>query len=818
MAATALTGVGNLTTYSNGNNASVTLSKPANIANGDWLLAFVFMRTGSGSITVPDGTWVLMGVVNSANEMFAVYAKHIPTASAVSETSWTWTNTAGASRACGIMTRVIGANATTFLHAYGALAAYTGTSSVVLPAVTNSAANKTLFAFAVANTTTTGNPPIYTAPAGMTTVAQVTADNGSTASAAIWVGQEVVGSGSTGTRTPTLSPAAANSGGLMFTVNAANNPPTVAAIADQTKAAGATATVTAVPTDPDGTVTAHLWTVDKAPYGTTPPALTNATTTTVTTGPLQVGTTILKYIATDNSGLQSAPAYARLLVQASSTVPVRASRVKTNGGGWTYGGVATDLVDGVSAAGKWIVSPSSPTGNEITFEMEVPSTGTHTISFFADWVENDGTTAANGVLGSFTAQAFRNGVAISDVYSGSNSTNTPVQLTFSMDTDDNAQMNNDLTKIDIKLTASQSTAPVTQVINPSTVAVTVNGTTASVSGSISTNIPVVFDGLNISIAKDEAGFPWVASTAFRNGETVSGSVPLSGAVTLPTGNYVAYVAYSLDNQATWVTGAKTNLTIGAGGSSTGYPAVEIGVYAMRWPNSEGPLSAVPAQCNVVRLAFANGMPLRMTGWGPEGQAASMTSLTALRNRGCKIIVSIGGGGYPVNLSDTTARVADIQFIANELGGIDGVDIDIEASSIVQSQVLAFCAGLKAAFGTNFAITMVPNGGNIDTYLPVGVALHNAGNLTKFGQQFYDVNVPLNAAKSRISQAITEGIPVSKYTVGMMIASDADHWTNAQCLSYMQSIKADWPTIGGAYLWENSRAGTAQWAADMDSVL
>lgn len=457
MAATALTGAGNLTTYSNGADNDVILSKPTNVANGDWLLAFVYMRNASGTITTPGAEWIVQGVVNTANETFAAYAKHIPSAAAETATTYTFTSSAGSSRAAGILCRVTGADQSTFLHAYGALAPYTGTASVVLPAVTTTGTNKTLFAYAIANVTTTGAPPVFTAPAGMTTISQVSADNGTTAACTIWAGQQVIAAaGSTGTRTATMSPAAANSGGIMFTVNSTNTPPTVAPIADQVKAAGATATATAVPSDVDGTIASHAWTVDKAPYGTTPPTLTNATTATVSVSALSVGTTVLKYIATDNSGLQSAPTYARLLVQAGSAVPVKASRLKSNGGGWVVGGTATDLVDGVSAFGKWILSPSAPTGAEVTFEMEVPSTGTHTVSFYADWLEADGTTQATGVTGAFTAQAFRDGVAISDVYSGSNTTNAPVQLTFSMDADDNSAMNTDLTKIDIRLTATQA--------------------------------------------------------------------------------------------------------------------------------------------------------------------------------------------------------------------------------------------------------------------------------------------------------------------------------------------------------------------------
>lgn len=452
-----LTGAGNVTTVSLASSGSMAVPKPANLADGHAMVCYLFFRNASGTITAPSG-WVLLGTTNTVDETCAVYAKPVPTASAESAAStYTFSSSAGAGRALAICALATGFDLTSLQNAYGAQAAHTGTGSVVLPAATLTAGNKQLVAFVLTNNTTTGSVSNITPPAGMTSVQQVTIDNGTSATSTLWVGQELVAAtGSTGTRTVTVSPVAANSQGQLIAFNLTNLKPTVAAIADQSKASGSTASVTAVPTDVDGTITAHAWTVVKSPWGTTAPTLTNANTATVTTSALSVGTTILQYIATDNSGLQSDPVFARLLVPAASTVGAKASRVKSNGGGWSYGGAATDLVSGVSASGNWILSPAAPTGAEITFEMEVPSSGTHTIAFYADWMEADGTTQASGVIGAFTAQAFRNGVAISNVYTGSNTTGAPVLLTLSMNDTDNATMNTDLTKIDIRLTATQS--------------------------------------------------------------------------------------------------------------------------------------------------------------------------------------------------------------------------------------------------------------------------------------------------------------------------------------------------------------------------
>lgn len=456
MAATVLSGAGNLYSTTSGLAGSATLNKPSATADGDYLLAFLYFRNGANTITPPAG-WTLAAPANTTNETFSVYYKPIPSAAAETATSYVFTVTGGSSRMIAFIARVIGADQTTFINAAGTLAGYTGTSSVVLPAVTTTGPNKTLVAFAIANNTSTGVLMTFSPPAGssMTTVVQGTADNGTTATAATWVGQEVVAaSGSTGTRTPTISPAAQNTGGVMFAINGANTPPTVAPIATQTKTAGQTATVTAVPSDVDGTITGHAWTVYKKPDGSTV-TLTGNTTATVTTNALVAGTTILQYIATDNSGQQSAPAYAKIVVPAASGVGARPEALVSNGGGWTPGGTATDLVDGLSGTGKWIIGPATPSGAEITVQMEVPSTGTHTVSFYADWLENDGSTQATGVAGSFTAQVFQAGVAISAVKSFSNTTGAPVQMSFTLLTGEEAALT-DMTTITIQLKATQA--------------------------------------------------------------------------------------------------------------------------------------------------------------------------------------------------------------------------------------------------------------------------------------------------------------------------------------------------------------------------
>lgn len=212
--------------YSVADNAaasSITANKPANVANGDLFVAFLYYRNSGSTITPPTG-WSLADS-NTTGQTEAVYYKAIPTASAETATSYTWSFTGGSGRIAVILFRVTGANLSSPLDASG-LWESGPTSTMVFPAVTAVSTNTMLLAFGLAqNATTTAS--VFTAPSGMTTLVQQGFISG-TNSSAVWTGfQSISASGSTGTRTATLSPNAANGNGIMITIAPAGaTPPT----------------------------------------------------------------------------------------------------------------------------------------------------------------------------------------------------------------------------------------------------------------------------------------------------------------------------------------------------------------------------------------------------------------------------------------------------------------------------------------------------------------------------------------------------------------------------------------------------------------
>lgn len=236
-------------------------------------------------------------------------------------------------------------------------------------------------------------------------------------------------------------------------------------------------------------------------------------------------------------------------------------------------------------------------------------------------------------------------------------------------------------------------------------------------------------------------------------------------------------------------------------------------WMMEWQGDPPSITAIPSTTNVLNLAFLQGTG-QPVGWGSDGQAALVAGLTAFRVRGGAVVAGVGGEGGNVNTANRTTFVTNVLAYRKQLGGqLDGTNWDIEASQLNGDDVLAIETALHTAV-PGWQTVLSPNGGNVDTYLPIAVRLHQAGLLTRYGQQFYDSAVSLSDAEGRIEQAVSAGLPLSKITVGMMIQSDSQHWTLDQCVTNMAALLAKYPELAGAYLWEAGRQFSAEWSAAM----
>jgi hypothetical protein len=251
----------------------------------------------------------------------------------------------------------------------------------------------------------------------------------------------------------------------------------------------------------------------------------------------------------------------------------------------------------------------------------------------------------------------------------------------------------------------------------------------------------------------------------------------------------------------------------------GLPTKVQAVYHMMWSNSGSPrLANIPKQVNVVNLAFMQGSTPKIVGWGSQSKASFVADAKALRARGVRIVASVGGAGGHLNVKNRTAFVNGVMALNKELP-LDGLDWDIEGSTpMPPADIVAISKSLKQKRGSKFAITLAPNGSNIDHYRGIAVQLQRAGALDMIGQQFYDAVVSKEAAKMRVAQLVTAGIPQNKVAVGMMVGPQSTYWTVGECITAVKYIKASYPRIRGGYLWEAGRAGTADWATRLSPVL
>lgn len=211
----AMTGTGNVTTATNTSATSLTANKPANVTDGDLLWAVFFHATNSGTITPPAG-WTIHKT-EGGNGTFCFATKPIPSASAESATTYAFSTNQAAARCTLQVGRIVGADLSSTIDVVGTSSGFAGTTSVVMPAITTTQANDGLFGVAI-NRTTNSTPAVFTAPTGMTEVSQLSIVSGATTSSAQLSQQFLSASGSTGTRTATISPAAANSGGFLVSI------------------------------------------------------------------------------------------------------------------------------------------------------------------------------------------------------------------------------------------------------------------------------------------------------------------------------------------------------------------------------------------------------------------------------------------------------------------------------------------------------------------------------------------------------------------------------------------------------------------------
>lgn len=218
LAAAPLTGAGNVTSGAANTGTTLTINKPANLADGDLLVAVVGARASSAVYTTPPTGWTRVdpNVDNTAAGVIRLYYKKITTASGEAA-SYTWAGGASG-RHAGVMFRVTGHDTTVPIDGTaGDVATLVSTPDrIILPAVTTVTENALLVALGWSSTTG-GTIGTFTR-AGMTQVGTANTTTGASESAMTALTETVPAVGSTGTRSITGSPTAAYSTGSGYMV------------------------------------------------------------------------------------------------------------------------------------------------------------------------------------------------------------------------------------------------------------------------------------------------------------------------------------------------------------------------------------------------------------------------------------------------------------------------------------------------------------------------------------------------------------------------------------------------------------------------
>ncbi|HEX6353242.1 chitinase [Actinophytocola sp.] len=210
------------------------------------------------------------------------------------------------------------------------------------------------------------------------------------------------------------------------------------------------------------------------------------------------------------------------------------------------------------------------------------------------------------------------------------------------------------------------------------------------------------------------------------------------------------------------------------GTTSGCPQADLPRHTLTgyWHNFVNPatelrLSAVPNEYDVIAVAFAEAAstpgavtfgvdPGLSTTLGGYTNAQFKADVTALRSRGKKVILSVGGEAGRVTVSDSASATNfanSVRAIMAEYG-FDGVDIDLE-NGLNPTFMAQALRNLRGQVGSSLIITMAPQ--TIDMQSTGGsyfaLALSIKDILTTVHTQFYNSGSMLGCDQS---QAYSQG--------------------------------------------------------------
>lgn len=261
-------------------------------------------------------------------------------------------------------------------------------------------------------------------------------------------------------------------------------------------------------------------------------------------------------------------------------------------------------------------------------------------------------------------------------------------------------------------------------------------------------------------------------------------------------------------------------------SSRALPARVLACYFTGWDTSRK-LTDVPLEFNVIYLFNAqNGGTNSGNGswtW-PFGRDVTPAQIQAVRQRGQKVILTVGGAGLGYNYSNRTQStncVNSIRAIIAGMGGVDGIDFNNYEAGIGTSatEMIWIARQLIATYGPDFAIT-TPAQPNSAEDLALCKAMSDAGVLTYAAPQFYDwsgFNAP-GFISNRIKDWV-KALGESKVAIGFS-ANYSNGPSMNDCIREWNASVSNHPNLRGAFCWsaQTNLSGGNAWGKTMQSLL
>ncbi|HEY1228160.1 MAG TPA: hypothetical protein VGF26_12665 [Ramlibacter sp.] len=294
------------------------------------------------------------------------------------------------------------------------------------------------------------------------------------------------------------------------------------------------------------------------------------------------------------------------------------------------------------------------------------------------------------------------------------------------------------------------------------------------------------------------------------------------------------------SSAPLATGVTTAAAATPAAGLTAMPSKVLGCYYTAWDTGTYKIGDVPTDFNVIYLFHCKPAGSAVNGsWNNVGDGTftfeyfndiPRDQVQAVRARGQKVILTVGGAGAGYawdNRTKSTNFVNSFKAIADQLGGVDGIDFNNYEAGIVTSdnydavsaEMVWIAQQLKAAYGANFAVTSPPQP-NDTLQQSLMKALKDAGVLTYAAPQFYDWS-GFNA-EGYISNSINTWSALlgeGNLAVGMS-ANYGNGPSLDDCAREWSTIKGAHAGVRGMFCWsaQTNLQGRNAWGSAMKAAL